>query len=581
MPNSFELDGRGPSDRQLFGIGIAVLVVSALLTTVMLVKSTGRLDDYVRVVADLVNVGDGLPQKSDVKYHGVLVGMVDDVVPAAHGKPNYVHINLKEDYAKSIPASVTARVVPSNVFAVSSVQLVGNGPGSKIRDGAHIPEDKRLPTVLFQTTVSKLRDLLAAAGRGRDDRSVGILAALGAATDHRRVSLLNAGAQLNRLLDQLNSIVSTDTGPSTVSALLDATRGLAQTAPDLLDALHQAVEPMQTFAETRGQLASLLSGADYTVGTTRQSFDNHIDQLIRITADFTPVLGVLAQKSNNFVPAVTKLDNLANQFMEQVWNPQTNLGNMRAMLTFTPSSTYTRADCPHYGELKGPSCFTAPLIPVRPDLPDVLLPQNYQPPKDLAPPPGTVIGPDGNLVAVGPPLINPTPNLTDPNPPLAPGITPSPPVPGSANPDNPSPGRRRHRNRSNRGSRRWRPRPLGFPSPRSGRRSGATWVPWGANTNEPCWARSPVDPRRRPPSCCWARSPAERRCRWRIRPGRPPRLDPGRANEVSRPAHRADAVHDRLADADLAGVCEPAPRRGRRHGPVFGGVQRCVRAARR
>ncbi|BBY01305.1 mammalian cell entry protein [Mycobacterium seoulense] len=440
MPNSFELDGRGPSDRQLLGIGIAVVLVSALLTTAMLVKSTGRLNDYVRVVADLVNVGDGLPQKSDVKYHGVLVGMVNGVVPAEHGKPNYVHIDLKQEYAKSIPASVTARVVPSNVFAVSSVQLVGNGPGATIRAGAHISEDRRLPTVLFQTTVSKLRDVLAAAGRGRDDRSVGILAALGAATDHRRVSLLNAGAQLNRLLDQLNSIVSTDTGPSTVSALLDATRGLAQTAPDLLDALHQAVEPMRTFAETRGQLASLLSGADDTVGTTRQSIGNHVDQLIRITTDFTPVLGVLAQKSNNFVPAVTKLDNLANQFMEQVWNPETNLGNMRAILTFTPSSTYTRADCPHYGELKGPSCFTAPLVPVRPDLPEVLLPQNYQPPKDLAPPPGTVIGPDGNLVAVGPPLINPNPNLSDPNPPLPAGVTPSPPVPGSANPDNPSPG---------------------------------------------------------------------------------------------------------------------------------------------
>lgn len=440
MPNSFELDGRGPSDRQLFGIGIAVVVVAALLTTAMVIKSTGKLNDYVRVIADLENVGDGLPQKSDVKYHGVLVGMVDGVDPAAHGRPNYVQIDLKEEFAKSIPANVTARVVPSNVFAVSSVQLVGNGPGMKILAGAHIPEDKRLPTVLFQTTVSKLRDLLAAAGRSRDDRSVGILAALAAATDHRRVSLLNAGAQLNRLLDQLNSIVSTDTGPTTVSALLDATRGLAQTAPDLLDALHQAVEPMRTFAETRGQLASLLSGADYTVGTTRQSFANHIDQLIRITTDFTPVLGVLAQKSNNFLPGVVKLDNLANTFMDQVWNPDNNLGNMRAMLTFTPSSTYTRADCPHYGELKGPSCFTAPLVPVRPDLPEVLLPQNYQPPKDLAPPPGTVIGPDGNLVAVGPPLINPNPNLSDPNPPLPAGVTPSPPVPGSANPDNPAPG---------------------------------------------------------------------------------------------------------------------------------------------
>ena len=216
---------------------------------------------------------------------------------------------------------MTARVVPSNVFAVSSVQLVGNGPGATIRPGAHIPEDTRLPTVLFQTTVSKLRDLLAATGRGRDDKSVGILAALGAATDHRRVTLLNAGSQLNRLLDQLNSIVSTDTGPSTVSALLDATQGLQPTAPDLVDALHQAVEPIQTFAETRGQLASLLSGADHTVGTTCQSFGNHIDQLIRITSDFTPVLGVLAMKSNNFVPAVAKLDNLANKFMEQVWMP--------------------------------------------------------------------------------------------------------------------------------------------------------------------------------------------------------------------------------------------------------------------
>src|ERR1700753_1746583 len=131
MPNSFETDGRGPSDRQLLATGMAVVVTATVLTAGLLMKPTGRLDNYVRVVADLVNVGDGLPQKSDVKYHGVLVGMVDGVVPAANGKPNYVHINLKPEFATSIPASVTARVVPSNVFAVSSVQLVGNGAGAQ------------------------------------------------------------------------------------------------------------------------------------------------------------------------------------------------------------------------------------------------------------------------------------------------------------------------------------------------------------------------------------------------------------------------------------------------------------------
>ena len=105
--------------------GLAVLVVAAIdhrgpAGQVQRASST----TYVRVVADLVNVGDGLPQKSDVKYHGVLVGAVDSVIPAANGDPNFVHIDLNPEYAGSIPAAVTARVVPSNVFAVSSVQLV-------------------------------------------------------------------------------------------------------------------------------------------------------------------------------------------------------------------------------------------------------------------------------------------------------------------------------------------------------------------------------------------------------------------------------------------------------------------------
>ncbi|MDR3654546.1 MAG: MCE family protein [Mycobacterium sp.] len=439
MPNSFELDGRGPSDRQLLGCGAAVLVVASLITVTLLYKSTGRLNDYVQVVADLVNVGDGLPEKSDVKYHGVLVGTVNSVDPAAYGNPNYVRIDLKPEYAKSIPAAVTARVVPSNIFAVSSVQLVGNGPGAIIHPGAHIPEDTRLPTVLFQTTISKLRNLLAATGRGREDKSIGIMAAVAAATDHRRVALVDDGKRLDRLLDQLNSIVSTDTGPSTLSALVDATKGLEATAPDLFETLRQAVEPMQTFAETRGQMETLLSGVDHTLGTTHQSLNNHIDQLVRITTDFTPVVGVLALKSNAFLPAAVKVDNLATKFMEEVWMPDISLANGRVNVSFTPSYSYTRADCPRYGELKGPSCFTAPLVPVRPNLPEVLLPQNYQPPKDLAPPPGTIIGPDGNLVAVGPPLINPNPNLQDPNPPLSAGVTPSPPVPGTANPDDAPP----------------------------------------------------------------------------------------------------------------------------------------------
>ena len=77
MSSPLEIDGRGPSNNRLLVYGIIVAVVGALVATLLLIKSTGRMDPYVKVVAALQNVGDGLPQRSDVKYHGLLVGMVD------------------------------------------------------------------------------------------------------------------------------------------------------------------------------------------------------------------------------------------------------------------------------------------------------------------------------------------------------------------------------------------------------------------------------------------------------------------------------------------------------------------------
>ncbi|MEZ0362424.1 MlaD family protein [Mycobacterium sp. pUA109] len=434
MMKYLDLDGNHFTRSQLVARGAVALIVIAAATAALLAKSTGLLNRYVRVVAELHNVGDGLPARSDVKYRGVLVGAVEHVTPGSGAQPNQVHLRLAAEHAAGIPANVTARVVPSNVFAVSALQLVEHAPGAPIRDGARIGEDAALPTVLFQTTVSKLRDVLAAVGRGRDDHTVGLLAAVGAATDHRRGQLLTSAAQLNRLLDQLNAVVATDQGPSTVSALVDAARGLSQTAPDLLDALHQAVAPMRTLAEQRQQLHTFVAGGVRTAGTTADALTNHTDQLIAITTDLTPVFGVLADNARHFVPITRRITRFSDAFFAEVWDPDLATPHARLNLSFTPSYTYTRADCPRYAGLPGPSCFTAPQIAVRPDLPEVLLPQNYQPPADLAPPPGSVVGDDGNLVAVGPPLVNPDPNLNDPNPPIPPGLSPAPPVPGTADP---------------------------------------------------------------------------------------------------------------------------------------------------
>ena len=449
MAKIFDISGRGPSNKTLLMAGLAMIMASVIIGALLVAKSTGRLEDYTKITADLNNVGDGLPSRSDVRYHGLLVGSTTDVTPARFGNPNYVDIDLIGEYAKDIPNTVTARVVPSNVFAVSSVELVDNGAAPALQNGDHIAEDQRLPTVLFQTTISKLRDILYATGRGRGDETLGILAAVNAVTHDRRPTLLKAGAQLDHIMTELNAVVATDPdSPSMLSALVGAADGLKQTAPDLLDALHQAVGPMQIVVEEQANLDAMLSSGAATLGTTHTAFANQTDRMITIGRNLTPVLGVLAQNSQHWVPGFQKLKRFSDKFPEG-WLPEMDVFNVRANLSLTPTYSYTRADCPQYGELKGPSCFTAPEIAVRPDLPEVLLPENYQPPKDLMPPPGTVVGPNGNLVAVGPPVILPDgPNLVDPNPPLSLGIgtgilgtngppmTAAPPVPGTANPAN-------------------------------------------------------------------------------------------------------------------------------------------------
>lgn len=402
MRRSARNSGPGSSRARTYVVGVVFLLIAATTVTLLIAKSRGALDPFVRVSAQLVNVGDGLPEKSDVKFRGVLVGFVHGVQPAEVGQPNVVKLNIKPQYAAGIPDTVTARVVPSNVFAVSSVQLVDNGAGQRtLRSGDTIHEDQTLPTVLFQTTLQKFRQVLAAIGREPDANGVGWLTALGDATSGRGERLQEAGHDLNEVVNQLNSVVGSEPGPSTISALSSATAGLRDAAPELLDALDSAVKPMRTLAEKQVALHDLLSSAAGTVGTLGDAFDNQTDRLINITSQMTPVLGTLADHGGNIHSIVQNAQNVVTSFVDEGWNWETSQAQIKAVIALTPTRTYVRADCPRYGQLLGPSCATAPEVPTAPDLTPALgsmglpLPPGVNENRpNYAPPRGSVLPPD-------------------------------------------------------------------------------------------------------------------------------------------------------------------------------------------
>lgn len=401
MPNSFDPNSRGASDSQLSAYGALVMAAITLAAALLMAKSTGQLDNRVRITAELTNVGDGLPARSDVKYRGMLVGTVTGVKPALRGHPNIVEIALRPDAVRGIPANVTARVIPTNVFAISSIELIEHGPGKPLRDGDMVAEDTGLSTVLFQTTIDKLRRILFASGYDRGDNAVGLLDALANATSGRGQKLATSGAELTRLVDQLNSVVAQDTSasaPSTLTALGSAAQNLKSSTPALIDALRHAIVPMRTIAETQDRLTTFLSGGLRTLATARTAFDNHTDQLITISTDISPVVGVFADHREAIPKLTNMVKGLSDQIFKDAWDSERQMFNVKAIVALTPTTLYTREDCPRYGDLQGPSCVTAPVrraggvtpdLPpyATPDLPPQLLPNRYIPPPGMAPPP--------------------------------------------------------------------------------------------------------------------------------------------------------------------------------------------------
>ncbi|BBZ67464.1 putative Mce family protein [Mycolicibacterium insubricum] len=441
MSNSFDSNPRGSSNRSLSIIGVCFTMVAVVVAATMVAKSQGKLDDLVRVEIKLVNIGDGLPERSDTKFRGVIVGMVSGVTPSRNGQPNVVRVDLQPDYAARIPNNVTARVVPANIFAVSAVQLVENAGGQRpLHSGDVIEEDQTLPTVLFQNVLAKLRQLLASVGRAPDPNNIGVIAALAEATHGRGQKLTDAGRDLNSVIRELNSVMAPDaSGPSTLSAIKAATESLRTASPDLFDALDSSVQPMRTFAEKRSQLTEFLTGGLGTAGTVGDALTNRSDQMIEISTGLTPAIGIITDNSGTFGTVSTKLQTFANKLYDEAWNPETYMITIKAIVAINPTRTYVRADCPRYGAMAGPSCATAPEMPVAPDLRPGLASKGMQLPPwvtenrpNLAPPRYSVNPPAADPAPAAEPAPAPDPAPAQPAQAPAPGPYPADVRPQSA-----------------------------------------------------------------------------------------------------------------------------------------------------
>lgn len=390
--------GRGPSPRQLSLAGIALTTVVLLLLYLLGLRYTGRFEDNVGVVALLTSTGDGLPEHADVKFRGMIVGSVAGVEVVAKGERQRAEINLKPAVASMIPAAVTARVIPNNIFGVTAIELVDNGQATAtLRAGAEIPEDTSEGTVALQTTLSVLRNVL---DHIQPEKLGRVLATLADALDP---SVRVPGSTIERLnlwLTQMHAI------PGIGNLLGDlgrATTALSVSAPDLVGVLSDSVTTARTLTERHDQLVALLTNASGAVDSVNSLFARNPDAGKEVVSGLGELFGSLADDPQALPQTAANL-NVALRKLRSVFG----FGPSRQMIwkmdvSFTPFQQYTAADCPRYGSMAGPRCGGA-------SVPETAPAQEY--PAQLTPKWLDAAGPAPTLPAIpGIPMI---PGLTAP-----------------------------------------------------------------------------------------------------------------------------------------------------------------------
>ncbi|MFL1599079.1 MlaD family protein [Gordonia amicalis] len=357
-------DGRNPSLLQYVLRGVAFLLVLLVIFVLLFMRYQGTFSKTVAVTADLVDVGDGLTSGADVRYNGLIVGSVKSISVADTGETDAtkvikkVEIDIVPAQAEGIPASVTARTVPSNLFGVNSVELVRPAePGTeRLSSGDSVPADKSLETIKLQDAQNELSAILDAVPPEELAQVLGVIA-----------DALKGGGSvfgsfvgvLRNYFDSINAQFPPGAPPG-FDNFDAAISGLAESAPELLDTLGRSVIPAVTLAEKQRDLAALLSGSQGLLDQTQLMFARNGNGGQRLVTDLNRMLGATVLEPNSLPQAVIALNNLAARVLT-VFTGTNGHVKLNLGVSFGVFVRYTRQNCPvynggPYGTLRGPGC---------------------------------------------------------------------------------------------------------------------------------------------------------------------------------------------------------------------------------
>lgn len=356
--------GRDPSVTQYVIRGVIFLVILVVLIAVLFMRATGSFDTFVKVKANMADVGDGLDSNADVRYNGMIVGAVKSVAENTNSTAKdskTVSIYLDPTQAKGIPENITARTVPTNLFGVNSVELVpppvGTQPVGHLSDhSAVIPEDTSQDTLTLQDAMNQLRELFQEVPPSQAGK---VFTALGDAVAGGGAVFGSFVPALSKYMAMINDMFPAGAPPG-FDNFNQTLAGLDRSTPQLLNALGASIKPSLTILENQRNLVATINAGQSLTDQTQAFFAQNGDTGKRLVADGSRMLGAITLQPNGLTNMLTAtnrtLAKILTIFSGTNGHIQLNLG-----VSFSPLNQYTRVNCPvynggPYGVMRGPGC---------------------------------------------------------------------------------------------------------------------------------------------------------------------------------------------------------------------------------
>ena len=338
----------GPTQAELALRGLLLVGLFGALLVVMSLSVGGAFARAASVEARLDTAGGSIVPGSDVKLDGLVVGSVKKIEGDEDGV--VLDLAIADERLAQIPRTVRARVLPATVFGTSYVDLTtraGRG-GPHLEAGDVIRQDTSTPTLELQQALDSIDRLVDALGPAELSTALHSLSdALDGQGDDIGRTLDLAHRYLARL-DPAMPLVTQDL--RLLATNIDIVR---RNAPQLLDAVDDALYVGGHLVEKRAQLTSLLSGGLGLVQDTDAFLEANGDQLVRLVRQAAVVTDAVHDQRTGLRTGLLAVADVTRK-IQTIGEGQWLRVDARIIDPVYPE--YTRADCPRYGNDRGANC---------------------------------------------------------------------------------------------------------------------------------------------------------------------------------------------------------------------------------